>query len=40
MYIWLKKQKKPENKQKQNRDDSLASSKLIYPKYEQNWRLE
>jgi hypothetical protein len=26
----------PENKQKQNYDDSLASSKQIYPKYEQN----
>ena len=29
-----------ENKQKQNYDDSLASSKRINPKYEQNWRLE
>jgi len=39
-YIWLKKQWKPENKQKQNCDDSLASSKRIYPKYELNWRLK
>jgi hypothetical protein len=29
-----------ENNQKQNYDDSLASSKRIYPKYEWNWRLE
>ena len=31
--------KKSENKQKQNCNDSLASSKRIYPKYERNWRL-
>jgi hypothetical protein len=28
--------KKPENKQKWNCDDSLASSNRIYPKYKRN----
>jgi hypothetical protein len=32
--------KKPKNKQKQNWDDNLASSKQIYPKYKRNWKLE
>jgi hypothetical protein len=40
-YVYMTQEAIKTRKQaKQNCDDSLASSKWIYPKYEQNWRLE